>query len=162
MEDSEAIRRAYYIEKKSIRQIAREQHHSRRTIAKVIKEAEPGPSQHTTSRPAPVLGSFHSRVHELLRQNETLPKKQRYTAHKIYEILVAEGYQGSESHLRRYVAQLKKEQEPPKLYLPLDYEPGQDAQVDWSEAVAVIGGVRQTVQVFAMRLGYSRRTLVLS
>ncbi len=32
VEDYEAIRRAYYIEKLSIRQIAREQHHSRRTI----------------------------------------------------------------------------------------------------------------------------------
>ena len=41
VEDYEAIRRAYYIEKKSIRQIAREQHHSRTTIRKAI---EPGSS----------------------------------------------------------------------------------------------------------------------
>ena len=42
VEDREAIRRAYYLEKKSIRQIAREQHHSRRTVAKAIKETETG------------------------------------------------------------------------------------------------------------------------
>src|SRR2546428_11542174 len=123
VEDREAIRRAYYLEHKSIRQIAREQHHSRRTIAKAIKELELQSYQRNTSRPAPVLGSFHARVHELLTQSETLPKKQRYTAHKIYEILVAEGYRGSESHLRRYVAQRRREQQPPRLYLPLDYEP---------------------------------------
>jgi hypothetical protein len=34
VEDREAIRRAYYLEHKSIRKIAREQHHSRRTVAK--------------------------------------------------------------------------------------------------------------------------------
>ena len=33
VEDYEAIRRAYYLEKKSIRQIAREQHHSRKKDA---------------------------------------------------------------------------------------------------------------------------------
>ena len=162
VEDQEAIRRAYYLEHKSIRQIAREQHHSRRTIARAIKELELQSSQRATSRPAPVLGSFRARVHELLTQSETLPKKQRYTAHKIYEILVAEGYQGSESHLRRSVARWRREQQPPHLYLPLDYEPGQDAQVDWGEAIAVIGGVRQTVQVFVMRLCYSRRTFVMT
>src|SRR3989442_10848856 len=162
MEDREAIRRAYYIEKKSIRQIAREQHHSRRTVAKAIKETEPRLYQQNTSRPAPVLGSFHNRVNELLTQNKTLPSKQRYTVHKIYEILVAEGYQGSESHLRRYVAGWRRQHQQPHLYLPLDYEPGQDAQVDWGEAIAVIGGVRQTVQVFVMRLCYSRRTFVMT
>jgi transposase len=45
--------------------------------------------------------------------------------------------------------------------LPLEFEPGQDAQVDWGEAIAVIGGVRQTVQVFVMWLSYSRRRFVM-
>src|SRR6266571_8375112 len=163
VEDYEAIRRAYYLEKKSIRQIAREQHHSRRTIRKAIQQAHPHPYLRTIPKPAPIFGSrFHERVDELLTKNRTLPPKQQYTAHKIYEILVAEGYQGSESHLRRYVAGWRKEHQPPHLYLPLDYDPGRDAQVDWGEAIAIIGGVRQTVQVFVMRLCYSRRTFVMT
>src|SRR5947199_5450010 len=99
VEDYEAIRRAYYIEKMSIRQIAREQHHSRRTIRKAIQQVHPQPYQLTTPKPAPVFGSFQVRVNELLTQNKTLPPKQRYTARKIYETLVAEGYQGSESRV---------------------------------------------------------------
>ncbi len=162
VENREAIRRAYYLEHKSIRQIAREHHHSRRTVAKAIKETEIQPYQHTTPKPTSVLGSFLNRVNELLTQNATSPRKQQYTAHKIYEILVAEGYQGSESHLRRYVAGWRKEHQPPHLYLPLDYDPGQDAQVDWGEAIAIIGGVRQTIQFFVMRLCYSRRTFVMT
>src|SRR6266704_2526584 len=162
VENREAIRRAYYLEHKSVRQIAREQHHSRRTVAKALKETEIPTYQHTTPKPTSVLGSFFNRVNELLTQNATFPRKQQYTAHKIYEILVAEGYQGSESHLRRYIAQWRKEQQQPHLYLPLDYDPGQDAQVDWGEAIAIIGGVRQTVQFFVMRLCYSRRTFVMT
>ncbi len=162
VENREALRRAYYLEHKSIRQIAREQHHSRRTVAKALKETEIPPYHHPTPKPTSVLGSFFNRVNELLTQNATFPRKQQYTAHKIYEILVAEGYQGSESHLRRYIAQWRKEQQQPHLYLPLDYDPGQDAQVDWGEAIAIIGGVRQTVQFFVMRLCYSRRTFVMT
>src|SRR2546426_1647717 len=162
VEDYEAIRRAYYIEKQSIRQIAREQHHSRRTIRKAIQQVHPHPYLRTIPKPAPVFGSFQERVDELLTKNGTLPPKQHYTAHKIYETLVAEGYQGSESHLRRYITQWKREHKPPDVFLPLEYDPGQDAQCDWGEAIASIGGVRQTVQVFVLRLCYSRRTFVMT
>src|SRR5881397_4261098 len=44
----------------------------------------------------------------------------------------------------------------------LAFEPGQDAQCDWGEAIAIIGGIRQTVQVFVLRLCYSRRTFVMT
>ncbi len=163
VEDYEAIRRAYYIEKQSIRQIAREQHHSRRTIRKAIQQVHPHPYLRTIPKPAPIFGSrFHERVDELLTKNRTLPPKQHYTAHKIYEILVTEGYQGSESHLRRYITKWKHEHKPPDVFLPLEFEPGQDAQCDWGEAIAIVGGIRQTVQVFVLRLCYSRRTFVMT
>ncbi len=152
VEGREAIRKAYYLEHKSIRQIAREQHHSRRTIRKALKDIQPQPYQRARPKPAPVFGSFQGRVDTLLAENETLPRKQRYTAHKIYEALVAEGYQGSDSRVRRYITQWKKEHQTPDFFLPLEYEPGQEAQCDWGEAIAIIGGVRQTVQVFVMRL----------
>ena len=67
MEDCEALRRAYYIEKKSIRQIAREQHHSSRTIAKVIKEAAPQPYRQPITRPAPVLVHTHASFSGMIR-----------------------------------------------------------------------------------------------
>src|SRR5258708_422824 len=47
---------------------------------------------------------------------------------------------------------------PPPLFLPLEFEPGQDAQVDWGEAIAILNGQRQKVQFFVMHLCYSRRT----
>src|SRR5947199_10527254 len=108
VENREAIRKAYHLEHKSIRQIAREQHHSRRTVAKAIQEVQTQPYQRTIARQAPVLGSFHNRVEQLVVQNETMPRKQRYTARKIYELLVAEGYQGSESRVLKYISEWRR------------------------------------------------------
>jgi transposase len=64
--------------------------------------------------------------------------------------------------VRLHLTQWNKAHTAPALFLPLEFEPGQDAQVDWGEAIAVIGGVRQTVQVFVMWLSYSRRRFVMA
>ena len=78
-----------------------------------------------------------------------------HTAYRIFAILKAEGYQGAESRIRQFVGEWKRAHEVPKVFLPLDYDPGKDAQIDWGEATAIIGGMRQTVQYFDMRLCYS-------
>jgi transposase len=162
VEDRERIRRAYYLEHKSIRQVARDQGHSRKTVEKAISNEPSRPYQLTKARALPVFGPFQARADALLEENERLPRKQRYTAHKLFELLTAEGYAGSESRVRQYVSQWRSAHHAPKLFLPLEFEPGQDAQVDWGEAIAVVGGVRQTVQVFVMRLNYSRRSFVMT
>src|SRR5207249_3164436 len=83
-------------------------------------------------------------------------------SHKIFEIIQSEGYTGSESHVRKFISKWNKIHHAPDLYIPLEYEPGKDAQCDWGEAIAVIGGVRQTVQIFVMRLNFSRKTFVMA
>jgi transposase len=162
VEEREAIRRAYYLERKSKRQIAREQGRSRKTIDKAVENTPPRPYQLSKPKPAPVFGPFQVRADELLAQNEYLPRKQHYTAHKIYELLQAEGYQGSESRVRLHYTQWRKNHRAPALFLPLEFEPGKDAQVDWGEAIAVIAGVRQPVQVFVMWLSHSRKRFVMA
>ena len=87
----ERMRRAYYLEKKTLRQIAREEGFSRVTIQKAISDASPRTYHMTHPRPAIVLGPYQLRVEELLVENEQLPRKQRYTSHKIFELLQAEG-----------------------------------------------------------------------
>src|SRR5690242_10208430 len=161
-EKRERMRRSYHLEKKSLRQIAGEEHCSRETVKKVVFDIPQKSYQLTQPKPALVFGQpFQARVEALLLQNDQLPRKQRYSSRKIFETLRAEGYEGSESRIRQYIAQWKRTHQTPKLFLPLEFDPGQDAQCDWGEAIAVIGGVRQTVQVFVMRLCYSRRTFVM-
>ncbi len=157
VEKREQIRQAYFLEHKSIRRIAREIGCSRDTVNKAIVSAEPGAYTLKALREAPVLGPYKVQIDQLLADNEHLPRKQRYTSHKIYETLRANGYHGSESNIRRYIGKRRQERRRPKVYLPLEFDPGQDAQVDWGEAVAIIGGEKVTVQVFYMRLNYSRK-----
>jgi len=160
--DRERIRRAFHLEKKSIRQIAKEEGCSRDTIRGAISNDPFKPYQLTRPKPAPVFGPYQLRVEALLGQNERLPRKQRYTAHRIFEAIREEGYQGCESSVRHYISARKIASHQPDVFLPLGFEPSQDAQVDWGEATAIIGGHREKVQLFIMRLCYSRRTFAMT
>src|SRR5690348_11494579 len=126
-EARERMRRAYYLEKKTLRQIAREEGYSRVTIKRAISDASPRTYTITKPRPAIVLGAYQLRVEALMAENEQLPRKQRYTSHKMYAILKAEGYSGSESRIRQYIGAYRHTHQTPKLFLPLEYDQGQDA-----------------------------------
>ncbi len=158
----ERIRRAYYVEGKSMRQIAREYQHSRHTVKKAI--ASPEESQYRLKEPreAPVLGPYKERIKALLAENEQLPGKHRLTGHRIYQLIQAEGYSGSESGVLVYLWQLRKGKRKVKVYLPLEFEPGEDGQVDWGEAQVILTGEQVTVQIFVLRLCYSRKIFVMA
>jgi transposase len=160
VEKREQIRRAYFIENKTMRAISRELHCSRDTIKKAIASPEGEPYTLTKARSVPVLGPYTARIDELLAESERMPRKQRYTGHKIYEILQDDGYAGSESGVRRYIGQQRREKRRPKVYLPLEFDPGCDAQGDWGEALVILAGERVIVQVFTLRLNYSRKLFV--
>jgi transposase len=160
VDEREKIRRAYFREGKSIRQIAREQRHSRTTVKNAIESAEEETYTLRGSREAPVLGPYKARIDELLAENERLPRKQRYTGYKIYEDIYERGYRGSESGVRRYIGLQRRETKKRKVYIPLEFDEGTDGQVDWGEAQAIIAGEQVTVQLFLMRLCYSRKLFV--
>src|SRR5690348_4530958 len=102
-ERRERIRRAYYLEHKSQRRIASEESCSRETVKKAISDQSPQTPRRKVVKTAPVFAAYQSRVEALLAQNEHLPPKQRYTAHRIFELIQAEGYTGCESRIRQFV-----------------------------------------------------------
>ncbi len=158
--DQYRIRQAYYIEKKSQREIAREMGYSRNTVKKAIEQDEAFAYRRQEPPKAPVLGPYKERLKELVEANRELPRKQRYTARKMYDLIRAEGYGGAESTVRYYVAQLRKATRKQRVYLPLAYEPGVDMQMDWGEAVVELGGEVTTVKLFVTRWCYSRKVFV--
>jgi transposase len=160
VDDYEQIRKAYHIEGLSIREISRRYKHSRRVIRKALEH--PIPEKYRLGQPkkSKVLGEYKPRILDLLQESKKLPRKQRYTAHKIYEILEAEGYAGCEGNIHNFICRTKKKLEAGKAYLPLEFDAGQDAQVDWGEAVVILAGVEVKVQFFVMRLNYSRARFV--
>lgn len=158
----EQIRRAYYVEGKSMRQIEREYHHSYRTIKKALERAEADSYRLKEPREAPVLGPYQAQIKELLAQNDKLPGKHRLTGHGIYKQVWEAGYRGSESGVLHYLWQLRKAKRQVKVFVPLEFEPGQDGQVDWGEATVILAGEQVTVQLFILRLCYCRKLFVMA
>ena len=70
VESIEGIRQAYYREGKSVRQIAREQHHTHRVVRKALKEAVPHQYSRKEPRPFPVLGAVIPIIQEWLAEDE--------------------------------------------------------------------------------------------
>jgi transposase len=90
--------------------------------------------------------------------DRSAPRKQRHTAQRVYERLVAEhGYAGSASAVRRYIATLRPHGE---VFVPLVFVPGEEGQVDFGEAWAVLNGEGRPAVLFCMRLCHSRSWFV--
>jgi transposase/L-amino acid N-acyltransferase YncA len=150
----ERIRRAYEFEKKSIRAIARQYGVHRRTVRQAIANAIP-PDRKTPQRPQPQMDEVKEFIKQILEKDKKEPRKQHHTARRIFVRIGREmpGIKLSERTVRKYVQQQK-------LTLGLDgrevmivqsYKYGEEAQIDWYEAVAEIDGQRRTLQFFAMR-----------
>ena len=69
VDQGEQIRRAYFIDAKSIRRIAREGHHDRRTVRKFLSDA--GPPRYTLKVPRrrPVLDPFRTVIDQWLKED---------------------------------------------------------------------------------------------
>jgi transposase len=161
VDDKEIIRRAYLIDNKSQRQIAKELHHSRHTVAAALADPASGTYELRMPRPAPVLAPYQSTIEQWLRDDLEAPRKQRRTAHRIYTQLVElHHFPGAESSVRRYVRRCRTELEPPEAFLLLTYAPGLDAQCDFGEAQVLLAGEPVTAQFFCIRLCYSKLPFV--
>jgi transposase len=152
----ELVRIAFYREKKSRSEIARQFGISRKTVRKLLNmPADEIPRYHLRQpKQRPVLEKFIPIIDAWLKADETAPKKQRHTAKRIYDRLCAEyEFKGSERTVRQYVAQAR--QKLPEVFLPLAFSPGEMAQVDWAEVWVRIAGIQQKVFLFGMTLNYS-------
>lgn len=160
VEKKEQIRRAYHVEGKSIRQIQREPGHHRDTIRKTLGDSLVPQYTLQKPRPSPVMDPVKPIIDQWLAEDEHRPRKQRHTARRIYDRLRTEyGFEGGESTVRRYVGQHRKRRLS-QVFIPLAYEQGQIAQVDFGEGQVVIAGERVTAQLFCLRMGYSKQPFV--
>jgi len=162
VEEWEAIRQAYFVENKKIRAISRKLGLSRHSIRQAITSSEPKRYTLRTPRSSPVMGPYKARIKELLAESKQLPRKQRHTGRRIFRIIQKEGYAGSESSVRSFISQVRSEKRKRPVYIPLEFDAGSDAQVDWGEAQAIMASEQVTVQLLVMRLCYSRRLFVMA
>ena len=147
------VRYACQVEGLSQRETARRFGIDPKTVRKMLAFSVP-PGYRRTKPPArPKLDPFTPIIDRMLEADRSAPPKQRHTAKRIYERLRAEhGFKGSYTTVKDYVRERQARGQ--EMFVPLLHPPGH-AQVDFGEAVAVIGGVRQAIHIFCLDLPHS-------
>lgn len=150
------IRHMYVQQKMSQRAIARELGISRNTVKKYCQgDHVPWERKPYQREPSLVTEEIKDFIRECFShdEKENLPK-QSHTARQIHKRLVEEkGFTGAESTIRRVVREMRPPQR--EAFVPLEFDPGEAAQVDWGEATVYIKGQRTKIQLFCYRLCYS-------
>ncbi|MBO6672351.1 MAG: transposase, partial [Roseitalea sp.] len=156
------IRRAHFIDGKSIKQICRELRVSRNTVRKVIRSGATEFTYDRTTQPRPKIDPWRSELDAMLADNTRQPKRERLTLIRIYEKLRNRGYGGGYDAVRRYAASWSKamQEASASAYVPLSFDPGEAYQFDWSHEIVLIDGVTTTVKVAHIRLCHSRMPYV--
>ncbi len=107
MEQFEEIRRDHAREGLSVRALARRHGVHRRAVRQALESAVPPVKRVPQSRPVPALGAYHAIIDEWLAADREAPRKQRHTARRVWQRLVAEhGAVVSERQVARYGGRL--------------------------------------------------------
>lgn len=151
MVDIEFIRKKHFIEGWSIRKLSRQLCISRQVIRKAIGNADP-PHYHLSElRSCPTMGPFREIILKWLEQDQHAPPKQRHTAKRIFDRLQQEyQFTGAESTVRHFVAGLRPKMH--EVFIPLEAKWGQQAQIDWGQAVVNIDGNQVIAHLFCLRM----------
>jgi transposase len=152
------IRRAYFVQRRSIRAIARELKLSRNTVRKAVRSGETKFAYERGVQPRPKLGPWIDELERLLAENDAQPARERLDLIGIFEALRRLGYIGSYDAVRRYarVWQRWEGHRAAEAFVPLSFVPGEAYQFDWSEEIVVLNGTTTKVRVAQVRLCHSR------
>lgn len=136
--------------------IARELGVDRGTVAKYARQEDCSPRPRKDRRYGRKTDAFEHVIDRWLEADRMMPRKQRHTAKRVYDRLVAEhGFDGSYSGMRRYVkAWREANREASDGYLRLEWDPGV-MQVDFGVALADVAGRERSVHFLVASLPYS-------
>jgi transposase len=157
----ERIRRDRREEDLSVRALADRYRVHRRTVRQALTDAVP-PARKAPARVAPALGPYQGVVREWLVADRSAPRKQRHTARRVWQRLVAEhGACVAESTVRAYVAEVRRELGTGTglVSVPQTHLPAAEAEVDFGEFQAWIEGTLVKLWMFVLRLSYSGKAV---
>lgn len=150
----EQMRREYEHGVGTIKGVARKFGVHRRMVREALGSAIPKDRKGGV-REKPKLSACVEFIDGILESDRQAPRKQKHTAHRIWERLREEmgGVEVAESTVREYVRKRKTELGliGREIFVVQSYEWGGEGQVDWYEACADLDGERQKVQMFCLR-----------
>ena len=144
------VRRAVLVDGLSQRSVAREFGILRKSVRKMVSFSVPPGYRREQSPARPKLDAYVGVIDAILEEDRTRPAKQRHTAKRLWERLKEEhqftgGYMIVKDYLRSSAERSRE------MFVPLVHPAGQ-AQADFGEALAVIGGVECKAHYLAMDL----------
>lgn len=160
VEQFEQIRRDRRLEGLSIRELADRHKVHRRTVRQALADAVPPPRKSYPARSRPAIDPWVEVIDGWLLADQDAPRKQRHTARRVWQRLVAEhGAQLSEVTVSRQVARRRVELGLNKVevMIPQIHLPGAEAEVDFGEFHTGLGGELEKLWMFVMRLSCSGR-----
>ena len=128
------IRRAYFEQGLSIKEIVRALSVSRATVRKVIRGLRTEFKYARDIQPSPKLGVWVDALTEILNAESKLAKRERRSTQRLFEELRGRGYDGAHDSVHRFAKFWREEQArvPTHAYVPMSFEPGEAYQFDWS------------------------------
>jgi len=150
----EQIRKEYEFGVGTIAGVAKKLNVHRRMVREAIGSALPAPRKKVV-RPHWKLTPVAEFVDGILEADKKAPRKQRHTAHRIFERIRREmpDCVACERTVRNYVHKRKLALGlmVHETFVPQSYNWGVEAQVDWYDAWADLSGERTKLQGFSMR-----------
>ena len=153
------LRRKIRNDEVSLRQLERDTGIHRQTLRKIRDHSQPPGYQRTRPVPKSKMGPCLDRIKDILESDKGVPRKQRHTAKRIWEILQSEGFTGGYTIVKDAVREIKKTSK--EVFMPLCQRPG-EAQVDFGHAVVKFNGILKKVAFFVMSLVHSDAMFVMA
>lgn len=154
----EAIRNDARVEGLSIRELAERHNVHRRAIRQALDSALPPPRKPYPARRRPAIEAWTTVIDGWLIADQDAPRKQRHTARRVWQRLVAEhGATCSEVTVSRYVTRRRVELGVVdiEVCIPQTHPPGAEAEVDFGEFYSWVAGQWIKCWMFVMRLSCS-------
>lgn len=158
VEQFEQIRRDRRVEGLSIRELAVRHGVHRRTVRQALGSAVPPPRKIYPPRARPAIDPYREVIDGWLIEDQDAPRKQRHTARRVWERLVAEHDATlAEVTVSRYVAVRRVELGivDIEVFVGQEHLPGAEAEVDFGEFESFLAGAVVKIWMFVMRLSCS-------
>ena len=156
------IRRAHFVQGKTIKAICREFGIARNTIRRILRSGETSFAYQRDVQPRPKLGQWMEELDRCLIANDRLSRRERLGLIRIFEDLRDAGYQGGYDAVRCYDQARRRKQGKglSDAFVPLSFAPGEAYQFDWSQEIVVLRGITTPIKVAQVRLCHSRMLFV--
>ncbi len=153
------IRRLYFRDKQSIREICRQTSLSRNTVRTWLREPAMVEPSYPVRRIVTKLDAFAETLRTWLKADAGRNKRERRTKGQMWQDLCALGYAGGYGRVCAFARAWKIAEglaAPGAAFIPLKFKHGEAFQFDWSTEYTFIGGLRRRVELAHTKLCASR------